>query len=75
MSIAKPLSQCPTCSQSIEDADLGLRDYTYLFNCLPGKVGPMDGDLILRSRTGKKLLLVSSNLASRPLSRSDSTGR
>jgi hypothetical protein len=43
-----PLRGCPVCGTPIAEADhLGLRDYRWLNDELPGKIAPMDIDFIL----------------------------
>lgn len=41
------LRGCPLCGTKVSDASLGLRDFAWLNNELPGRIGGMDIDLIL----------------------------
>ena len=50
------LRTCPTCATPVNEADLGLRDYTWINDHLPGKVGLMDIDGVLE-RKGHVLML------------------
>lgn len=51
------LRSCPTCATPLaETTHLGLRDYQWINDKLPGKVGFMDGDAILERR-GNVLML------------------
>lgn len=51
-----PLRGCPLCGTRITDVDLGLRDYRWLKDALPGRVAPMDVDFMLE-RKGSGLVL------------------
>lgn len=53
------LRNCPTCDTPVADAkDLGLRDYRWVDEELPGKVGLMDFDAVLsQSKSGRMLVL------------------
>lgn len=52
------LRGCPTCGTRVSEADLGLRDYRWVNEALPGKVGGMDLDFcISQARTGRALFL------------------
>jgi hypothetical protein len=54
---AEKLRTCPTCGTKVEDVkDLGLRNYQWINQHLPGKVGLMDIDGVLERR-GKVLML------------------
>lgn len=50
-----PLRGCPLCSTPIDNLDLGLRDYRWVTEALPGKVAPMDMDFVLE-RNGHVLI-------------------
>jgi hypothetical protein len=41
------LRGCPLCGTKVADAKIGLRDFAWLNNALPGKIGGMDIDLVL----------------------------
>lgn len=45
-----PLRKCPTCLTPVSDAQLGLRDFSWLKGTLPGRVAPMDFDFVLEHR-------------------------
>lgn len=52
-----PLRGCPTCGTPVDKAvHLGLRDYRWLGDALPGKVAPMDVDFMLE-RNGQFLVV------------------
>jgi hypothetical protein len=51
-----PLRGCPTCGTKTEKANLGLRDYRWLGDSLPGRVAPMDVDFMLE-RNGQFLVI------------------
>ena len=51
----EPLRGCPTCGTEVSEADLGLRDYRWVADALPGRVAPMDLDAVLEHR-GKVLI-------------------
>lgn len=52
------LRGCPVCGTKVKDADLGLREYGWLNEALPGKVGLMDADAMLtQASTGRALFL------------------
>ena len=46
----EPLRACPTCGTPVSDAHLGLRDYRWVVDHLPGRVAPMDIDFLLERR-------------------------
>jgi hypothetical protein len=50
-----PLRGCPLCHTPIADVDIGLRDYRWLGEALPGRVAPTDIDFLLERR-GKFLI-------------------
>jgi hypothetical protein len=54
-----PLLACPTCGTAVEDANLGLRDYSrWLTPVLPGQLGATDLDLVLdQAKTGRILVI------------------
>lgn len=41
------LRGCPLCGTPVDQANIGLRDFAWLNNELPGKIGGMDIDLML----------------------------
>lgn len=43
----EPLRGCPTCGTRVADTDMGLRDYRWVSDSLPGRVAPMDLDCVL----------------------------
>jgi hypothetical protein len=43
----EPLRGCPTCGTKVTEAKLGLRDYRWIGEALPGRVAPMDFDAVL----------------------------
>ena len=51
-----PLRSCPTCGTKVHDLDLGLRDFRWVAEHLPGAIAPMDIDFVLE-RKGKVLML------------------
>lgn len=52
------LRGCPTCGTPVSEAKLGLRDYRWVNDALPGKVGGMDIDFTInQARTGRALML------------------
>lgn len=50
-----PLRGCPVCGTKVEDADLGLRDFRWLDDALPGRVAPTDIDFVLE-KNGRVLI-------------------
>ncbi len=52
----KPLKKCPTCLTPVNDVSLGLRNYGWVNDLLPGKVAPTDIDFMLE-RKGHVLVL------------------
>lgn len=51
------LRGCPTCGTKVSDVEMGLRDYRWVNDALPGKVGGMDVDFVLnQSRTDRTLI-------------------
>lgn len=51
----EPLRGCPTCGTKVADVDMGLRDYRWVSDSLPGRVAPMDLDCVLE-RNGQFLV-------------------
>jgi len=52
------LRACPTCRTPVSEANLGLRDYAWVNESLPGKVGGMDVDFcITQDRSNRALAL------------------
>lgn len=52
------LRGCPVCRTKVDQANLGLRDYRWLEDALPGKAGPTDLDFVLQqASTGRCLVL------------------
>ena len=52
------LRGCPTCGTKVDTAHLGLRDFAWVNEVMPGKVGGMDFDFVLtQHRTGRMLVL------------------
>lgn len=51
-----PLRKCPTCQTPVKEANLGLRDYRWVVEELPGRVAPMDIDFALE-RNGRFLFI------------------
>lgn len=52
------LRACPTCLTPVEEAKLGLRNFDWLSDYLPGKVGPTDIDAVLdNDKTGRMLAM------------------
>lgn len=45
-----PLRGCPVCKTPVKDAKLGLRDFRWLGDVLPGKEAPMDIDMVLEKK-------------------------
>jgi len=56
MMSSAPLRGCPLCKTPVTEIQLGLRDYRWITERLPGKVAPMDGDFILE-RNGDFLFI------------------
>lgn len=52
----EPLRGCPTCGTKVADLKMGLRDYRWVSDALPGRVAPMDVDCMLERR-GKFLVM------------------
>lgn len=50
------LRGCPLCGTPVDDVDLGLRDYRWLEDALPGRVAPTDVDFMLET-AGHVLIL------------------
>lgn len=49
---------CPTCGTKVSEVELNLRDFGWVNEALPGKVGLMDIDGVLScAKTGKTLML------------------
>ena len=52
------LRGCPTCGTPVSETELRLRDFSWVNEALPGKVGGMDIDFVLSSaKTGRGLML------------------
>lgn len=51
-----PLRKCPTCLTPVDETHLGLRDFRWASDALPGKVAPMDVDFVLE-RNGRFLVI------------------
>lgn len=51
-----PLRKCPTCLTPVKEAKLGLRDYRWVTDKLPGRVAPMDIDFALE-KNGRFLFI------------------
>ena len=51
----EPLRGCPTCGTKVADLQMGLRDYRWVSDALPGRVAPMDLDCVLE-KNGKFLV-------------------
>lgn len=52
----EPLRGCPTCGTRVSKVKMGLRDYRWVSNALPGRVAPMDLDCVLE-RGGNFLVM------------------
>jgi hypothetical protein len=52
----EPLRGCPTCGTKVTDVQMGLRDYRWVSDALPGRVAPMDLDCVLE-RGGNFLVM------------------
>lgn len=50
------LRGCPLCGAHVSDGQLGLRDYRWLGDTLPGRVAPTDFDFVLE-RHGRFLII------------------
>ena len=50
------LRGCPTCGTPVEDADLKMRDFRWVNEALPGKVGGMDIDFVVSQLKTKRVL-------------------
>jgi len=44
-----PLRGCPMCGTKVEDINLGMRDYRWLGDALPGRIAPTDIDFLLET--------------------------
>lgn len=54
----KPLEECPLCKSPVEGTKIGLRDFHWVNQALPGRVGGMDIDFCLnQSKTGRVLMM------------------
>jgi hypothetical protein len=51
-----PLRGCPTCGTKVSELELGLRDYRWVAEALPGKIAPMDLDCVLE-KNGHVLIM------------------
>lgn len=52
------LRGCPTCGTKVAEVDIGLRDFAWVNEALPGKLGLMDLDgCITQAATGRGLFL------------------
>lgn len=52
------LRTCPTCGTPVDEARaIGLRDYRWLSDLLPGRVGPMDIDAVVHQARSGRLLV------------------
>ena len=52
------LRGCPTCGTKVDAAQLGLRDYRWVNDYLPGKVGGMDLDFAITQRASGRALFL-----------------
>lgn len=52
----EPLRGCPTCGTKVSNVDMGLRDYRWVSESLPGRVAPMDLDCVLE-KNGRFLVM------------------
>lgn len=52
----EPLRGCPTCGTKVTEVQMGLRDYRWVADALPGRVAPMDLDSVLE-RNGHVLIM------------------
>lgn len=50
------LRGCPLCRTPVADAQLGLRDFKWVADALPGRVAPMDIDSVLE-KNGRILMM------------------
>ena len=49
---------CPTCGTKVDEVDIGLRDFSWVNEVLPGKLGLMDIDgTLTQFRTGRVLMM------------------
>ena len=46
----EPLRGCPVCGTKVKDINIGLRDFRWVADALPGRVAPMDLDCVLERR-------------------------
>lgn len=52
------LRGCPTCGTKVDDAHLGLRDFRWVNEYLPGRLGMMDIDgCLTQAKTGRVLMM------------------
>lgn len=62
------LRACPTCSQTLTQADLGMRDYSRWLNpILPGKLGGTDIDCVLDQASTGRMLMFEFKEGNKPL--------
>lgn len=55
---ADKLRSCPTCGVPAEETELGLRDYRWVEDLLPGRISATDVDFLLEQHsTGRVLVL------------------
>lgn len=52
----QPLRGCPVCGTKVEDIAIGLRDFRWVAEALPGLEAPMDFDCVLE-KNGRFLVL------------------
>ena len=55
---AELLRKCPVCSTPVSEAQVGLRDYRWLGDALPGRVGAMDIDFLLTQSATNRALVI-----------------
>lgn len=51
-----PLRACPVCTTKVDEASLGLRDFRWVSEAMPGKEAPMDIDCVVE-KSGRVLMM------------------
>lgn len=63
------LRTCPTCATPVDQTRaIGLRDYRWLADLLPGRVGPMDIDAVIHQAKSGRVLVMEFKAPGEPLS-------
>lgn len=62
------LRGCPTCGTKVAEADLRLRDFSWVNEALPGRLGGMDVDFVLSQYKTKRVLHIEMKPPGAPVS-------